>query len=65
MNADSKQAYEITFPDGRKVRCSEIGPAEQAAIDTAVRLGEAVEVTISPIAGPQMTVVFEEDAASK
>jgi hypothetical protein len=59
MDSDSNQTYEITFPDGRNIRCSEIGPAEQAAIDTAVRLGESVEVTISPIAGPQMMVVFE------
>jgi hypothetical protein len=63
MDSDSKQAYEITFPDGRKVRCSKIGPAEQAVIDAAVQFGERVEVTISPIAGPQMMVVFEGDAA--
>src|SRR6266481_3128947 len=50
MDSDSTQAYEITFPDGRKMRCSKIGPAEQAAIDTAIRFGERLVVTISPIA---------------
>ena len=48
MDSDSTQAYEITFPDGRKMRCSKIGPAEQAAIDTAIRFGERLVVTISP-----------------
>jgi hypothetical protein len=39
--------YEITFPDGRKVRRPKIGPAEQAAIDTAFQFGERLVVTIS------------------
>jgi hypothetical protein len=56
---DSTQAYEITFPDGRKMRCSKFGPAEQAAIETAVRFGERLVVKISPTAGPRMMVVFE------
>jgi hypothetical protein len=63
MQSDSTQAYEITFSNGRKVRCSKIGPALHAAIDTAVQFGERVVVTISPRAGPQMMVVFEGDVA--
>jgi len=59
MDSDSTQAYEITFSDGRKMRCSKIGPAEQAAIDTAVQFGERLVVTISPTVGPRMMVVFE------
>jgi len=45
------------------MRCSKIGPAEHAAIDTAIRFGERLVVTISPIAGPRMMVAFEGDAA--
>jgi len=63
MDSDSTQAYEITFLDGREMRCSKIGLAEQAAIDIAVQFGERVVITISPIAGPQMMVAFEGDAA--
>jgi hypothetical protein len=50
MHSDSTpdKIYEITFPDGRKVRCPKIGPAEQAAIDIAVQFGERLVVTISP-----------------
>ena len=63
MDSDSNQTYEITFPDGRRVRCSKIGPAELAAIETAFQFGERLTVTILPIAGPRMMVVFEGDAA--
>lgn len=47
-NSTPDKIYEITFPDGRKVRCLKIGPVEQAAIDTAVRFGERLVVTIRP-----------------
>lgn len=50
MRSDSTpdKIYEIIFPDGRKVRCAKIGPAEQAAIDTAFQFGERLVVTVRP-----------------
>jgi hypothetical protein len=66
MRSDSTpdNTYEITFPDGRKVRRAKIGPAEQAAIDTAFQFGERLVVTIRPESSGQHDAEGRMDLAN-